>query len=61
MIISTQQLQEKGEYWKKRWEAVAAKAELANVPVYSIPYPQIKKIAALKNMYGDCKKIKNRI
>lgn len=48
MIISTQQLQEKGEYWKKRWEAVAAKAELANVPVYSIPYPQIKKIAALK-------------
>ena len=23
--------------------------ELADIPVYSIPYPQIKKIAALKN------------
>lgn len=28
---------------------------MAGIPVYSIPYPQIKKIAALKIISGVCK------
>lgn len=28
---------------------------MADIPVYSIPYPQIKKIAALKIISGVCK------
>jgi hypothetical protein len=38
---------------KRKWAAEsrnrAKLGELADMPVYSIPYPQIKKIAALKN------------
>lgn len=29
---------------------------MADMPVYSIPYPEIKKIAALKIIFGVCKK-----
>lgn len=28
---------------------------MADIPVYSVPYPQIKKIAALKIISGVCK------
>ena len=35
--------------------------KLADMPVYSIPYSHIKKIVALKIIYGDCKKRKNQI
>ena len=34
---------------------------LAELPVYSIPYPKIKKIAAQKIIYGDCKTSKSKI
>ncbi len=31
--------------------------ELADIPVYSIPYPKIKKIASLKRItFGGCRK-----
>ena len=31
-------------------------AVLADLPVYEIPYPQIRKIAAIKNHIGVCKR-----
>lgn len=43
---------------RKNREALGA---LADIPVYSIPYPQIKKIAALKDHIWGLKKIKKMI
>ena len=43
---------------RKNREALGA---LADIPVYSIPYPQIKKIAALKDHIWGLKKNKKMI
>ena len=39
----------KAYYAKQDAEKLSGKGDTSQMPVYSIPYPQIKKIAALKN------------